>query len=60
MAEVLDLQRRGEVSFSVDGGDYFQIRIGSIEDPEVIMQEQIPDGKRWAGTVAMRFIETDL
>ena len=59
MSYELDLQRRGETSFEIGGEDYIQFRVGPLGDPEVLIEEQVPEGKHWSGTIALRLIETD-
>ena len=59
MSYELDLQRRGEATFEIDGGEYFQARIGPLGDPETLIEEQVPEGKHWLGTITLRLIETD-
>jgi len=52
------LIRAGDSQIILAAGDWLQIRHGNPENPTVILQEQVPQGKAWKAHVFVTIEET--
>ena len=39
--------RSGNDLVELTEGEYLQIRRGTLSDPTIVLQEQVPEGKKW-------------
>lgn len=51
--------KTGDDRASLVAADYLQIRHGTLANPTVMLQEQVPQGKKWEIRIYVGIDETD-
>jgi hypothetical protein len=49
----------GQETFDLEAGEGIRIQKGTVEDPEVVLLEAVPGGKKWTVRITVAIEETD-